>query len=101
MGKVAEGNSQEFHLVSLVDTALLLLLGLLLLLLDLHLLVELLGELYHGLLLLVGLEVAADGAIIHAFKQVEEARRVKVAIFDVELSGRWLTSWTSDWLIDS
>lgn len=101
MGKVAEGNSQEFHLVSLVDTALLLLLGLLLLLLDLHLLVELLGELYDGLLLLVGLEVAADGAIINSFKQVEEARRVKVAIFDVELSGRWLTSWTSDWLIDS
>lgn len=101
MGEIADGNPEELHLVSLVDTARLLTLGLLLLLLDLHLLVELLGELNHGLLLLVCLEIAGDGPIINAFEKVEEARWVKVAIFDVELSGRWLTSCTSDWLIDS
>jgi hypothetical protein len=75
-------------------TALLLLLSLLLFLLDLHLLVKFLGKLHNRILLLVCLEVGCDGTIVNSFQEVEEARRVKVAIFDVELNGEWCTSCT-------
>ena len=94
MREVTDGNSEELHLVLLNGTTLLLILSLLFFLLDLHLLVKFLGELYNRILLLGCLEVGSDGSIVNSLQEVEEARRVKVAIFDVELNGGWCTYWT-------
>jgi hypothetical protein len=84
--KVLEGQAQELHLVSFV-ASLFLLLGLLLLLADLHLLVELLGEFDDGFLVLGDFEVAGDVVVVDVGEQVEQVGGVEAVVLHVELSG--------------
>ena len=95
MRKILDIYPQKLHLISLLHTFLLLLLGLTLLVSDLIFLVELLDELGDLILFFGSGQVAADFSVVHAVEEREESGRVEVLTLDVELSRVIGTDWTS------
>ena len=91
---------EEFHLISLVnDTLLLLLFGFLLFISNSVLLIKIFNEFQDTFLFFGSLQIASYVLVVYWIEKSEKRFGGEIWVFDVKLCDRMSTDWTSCWLI--